>query len=154
MDLAAEDGENLVVRHVLLPEPEPDRLEEPPAARSVATREDRTSEPSQTSPMALRLKLDGTEVRAFCTRWTVAELAVFGSVTRDDLRSDSDFDVLVSPEPGVTWSLMNLGTMREELAALSGRPVDLLVRRAVEESPNWIRREAILGSAEVVFAAG
>lgn len=104
--------------------------------------------------MALRLELDAAGVRAFCTRWKVAELAVFGSVTRDDFGPDSDLDVLVSPEPGATWSLMDLGVMREELVQLSGRPVDLLVRRAVEESPNWIRREAILGSAEVVFAAG
>ena len=104
--------------------------------------------------MALRLELDPSGVRAFCSRWKVAELAVFGSATRDDFRPDSDLDVLVSPEPGVTWSLMDLGTMREELIDLSGRPVDLLVRRAVEASPNWIRRKAILESAEVVFAAG
>ena len=104
--------------------------------------------------MALRLELDAAGIRAFCTRWKVAELAVFGSVTRDDFRPDSDLDVLVSPEPGATWSLMDLGTMRGELIDLAGRPVDLLVRRAVEESPNWIRRKAILGSAEVVFAAG
>ena len=31
MDLATEDGEQLVVRYVLLPETEPHRLEEPPA---------------------------------------------------------------------------------------------------------------------------
>jgi len=31
VDLAAKDREKLVVRHVLLPEPEPHRLEEPPA---------------------------------------------------------------------------------------------------------------------------
>jgi len=104
--------------------------------------------------MALRLELDPDDVNAFCTRWKVAELAVFGSATRDDFRADSDLDVLVSPEPGVVWSLMDLGAMREDLIALSGRPVDLLVRRAVEASSNWIRRKAILESAEVVFAAG
>ncbi len=49
---------------------------------------------------------------------------------------------------------MDLGSMREELTGISGRSVDLLVRRAVEASPNWIRRKAILDSAEVVFAAG
>ena len=104
--------------------------------------------------MALRLELDPDGVSAFCTRWKVAELAVFGSVTRDDFRADSDLDVLVSPEPGVVWSLMDLGAMREDLIELSGRPVDLLVRRAVEASPNWIRRKAILESAEVLFASG
>lgn len=49
---------------------------------------------------------------------------------------------------------MDLGTMREELIELAGRPVDLLVRRALEEGPNWIRRKAILDSADVVSAAG
>ena len=104
--------------------------------------------------MALRLELDPESISTFCTRWKVAELAVFGSVTRDDFRADSDLDVLVSPEPGVVWSLMDLGAMREDLIELSGRPVDLLVRRAVEASPNWIRRKAILESAEVLFASG
>ena len=79
--------------------------------------------------MALRLELDAAGGRAFCTRWKVAEFAVFGSVTGDDFRPDSDLDVLVSPEPGATWSLMDLGTMREEVIELAGRPVDLIVRR-------------------------
>lgn len=104
--------------------------------------------------MALRLELDPEGISDFCTRWKVAELAVFGSVTRNDFRADSDLDVLVSPEPGIVWSLMDLGAMREDLIELSGRPVDLLVRRAVEASPNWIRRKAILESAEVLFASG
>lgn len=104
--------------------------------------------------MAPRVKLDPEGLSAFCARWRVRELAVFGSATRDDFRADSDLDVLVSPESGVVWSLMDLGVMREELIALSGRPVDLLVRRAVEASPNWIRRKAILESAEVLFASG
>ena len=100
------------------------------------------------------VNLDRQSLAAFCRRWRIRELSLFGSALRDDFRPDSDLDVLVSPEPGATWSLMDLGTMREEVIELAGRPVDLIVRRAVEESPNWIRRKAILDSAEVVFAAG
>ena len=103
--------------------------------------------------MAVRLDLDSGRTRAFCERWKVAEFAIFGSAVRDDFRPESDLDVLVTPVAGVVWSLMDLGAMREELAVISGRPVDLLVRRAVEASPNWIRRQEILDSAEVVFAA-
>lgn len=101
--------------------------------------------------MAPRLELDAAEVRASCARGKVAELAVFGSVSRDDFGLDSELDVLVSPEKGVTWSLMDLGTMREDLVELSGRPVDLMVRRAVEESPNWIRRKADLKTQSAVL---
>ena len=82
------------------------------------------------------------------------ELAVFGSVVRSDFGPESDLDVLVTPGAGMVWSLMDLGSMREELTEISVRSVDLLVRRAVEASPNWVRRKAILDSAEVVFAAG
>jgi predicted nucleotidyltransferase len=44
--------------------------------------------------------------------------------------------------------------MQEELEAILGRKVDLVNRRAIERSPNWIRRDAILGSAETVYVAG
>jgi predicted nucleotidyltransferase len=40
-----------------------------------------------------------------------------------------------------------------ELAALLDRKVDLVSRRAIERSPNWIRRQAILASAETVHVA-
>jgi predicted nucleotidyltransferase len=35
-------------------------------------------------------------VAEFCQRWKLTELALFGSVIRDDFTSDSDVDVLVS----------------------------------------------------------
>lgn len=41
--------------------------------------------------------------------------------------------------------------MRDELADLFGRSVDLLTRRAVERSPNYLRRKEILGSARVIY---
>jgi predicted nucleotidyltransferase len=42
--------------------------------------------------------------------------------------------------------------MEEELAGIIGRNVDLVSRRAIERSSNWIRRKAILESAEPYFA--
>jgi len=35
----------------------------------------------------------------FCQRWQVNEFSLFGSVLRDDFRTDSDVDVLVSFNP-------------------------------------------------------
>jgi predicted nucleotidyltransferase len=37
--------------------------------------------------------------------------------------------------------------MQDELATILGRDVDLIERRAVETSRNWIRRRAILSTA-------
>ena len=43
--------------------------------------------------------------------------------------------------------------MQDELSATLGREVDLIERVAVERSPNYIRRKAILQSAETIYAA-
>ena len=43
--------------------------------------------------------------------------------------------------------------MEAELAGMLGRPVDLVDRDAVEESPNYIRRNEVLRTAEVFYAA-
>jgi len=62
--------------------------------------------------------------------------------------------VLVAFTPGASWSLLDHVQMEQELSAILGRGVDLVSKRAVERSTNWIRRQAILGSAEVMYAAG
>jgi len=93
------------------------------------------------------------EIADFCRRWRIIELALFGSVLRDDFQPDSDVDVLVTFAPSASWSLLDHIQMEQELSAILGRGVDLISKRAVERSTNWIRRQAILGSAEVVYAA-
>ena len=42
--------------------------------------------------------------------------------------------------------------MQEELSGMFGRRVDLIERTAVEQSRNYIRRKAILQSAETIYA--
>ena len=92
-------------------------------------------------------------VAAFCRRWRISELALFGSVLGDDFGPDSDIDVMVDFEPGGVPGLRFV-SLATELSDLFGRPVDLLTRSAVERSPNYIRRNRILESAEIVYAAG
>jgi predicted nucleotidyltransferase len=104
-------------------------------------------------PVAGSLKLDRPQIADFCRRWKVRELAVFGSALREDFRADSDVDLLVTFAPDATWGLLDQVTMEDELATILGRPVDLVSRRAIENSSNWIRREAILGSAETIHVA-
>jgi uncharacterized protein len=97
--------------------------------------------------------LDRPKIAAFCRKWSVVEFALFGSVLRDDFRAESDVDVLVSFSPDVRWSLFDLATMEEELGRLFGRKVDLVERRSVEHSENYIRRHHVLDSLEPIYVA-
>ena len=69
---------------------------------------------------------------------------------REDFRPDSDVDVLVTFDPGADWNLFDLVTVQEELAALLGRPVDLVEEAALR---NPYRRSAIQRSKHVLYAA-
>jgi uncharacterized protein len=103
--------------------------------------------------MNTRLAIDRDEIDRFCRRWGVVELALFGSVLRDDFGPDSDVDVLVTFAPDARRTLFDLARMRDELRAVFGRDVDLVSRRGVETSRNYLRRQAILSSAEPVYVA-
>lgn len=92
-------------------------------------------------------------IEAFCRKWKVRRMWLFGSVLRGDFRPDSDVDVLVEFDPQARWSLLDLVGAEQELATVMGRPVDLVERECVEKSENWIRRGHILGSARQVYAA-
>jgi len=94
-----------------------------------------------------------SQIADFCRRWQISEFALFGSVLRDDFDADSDLDVLVRFALGADWSLLDHLRMEQELADLLGREVDLLNKRAVEQSHNWIRRREILKTAEVVYVS-
>ena len=71
---------------------------------------------------------------------------------RDDFRPDSDVDMLMTFAPGVEWSLFDHIAMEEALSTMLGRKVDLVSRRAIERSSNWIRRKAILETAASLYA--
>lgn len=101
----------------------------------------------------LQIELPMDSIRDYCARWKITEFAVFGSVLRDDFRPDSDIDVLVTFAPDAKWSLFDIVDAENELKAIFGRDVDLVMRRAIEESRNFIRRKSILNSAVVVYAA-
>ena len=100
-----------------------------------------------------RIEVPEAALAALCRRWKIGELAVFGSALRDDFAADSDVDMLVSFAPDAEWSLFDHAQMQDELSELLGRPVDLVSRRGLEGSRNYIRRKAILGSAEVIYEA-
>lgn len=101
-------------------------------------------------PLKARISLPLATLESLCRKWQVHELALFGSVLRDDFSPESDVDVLVTFEPEATWSLWDLIRMREELESLLGRKVDLVEKEAIR---NPFRRRKILDSHQVVYAA-
>jgi len=98
-----------------------------------------------------KLPLSEAQLLDFCRRWSITELALFGSVLRDELKPDSDIDILVSFSPDAQWSLFDHLQMEQELSDSLGRKVDILTRRSVEQNPNWLLRDEILRTAEVVY---
>jgi predicted nucleotidyltransferase len=96
--------------------------------------------------------LPNNALQQFCSKWQITELALFGSVLRDDFRADSDIDVLVSFTPNAPWTLLDLVNMEHELADLTGRDIDLVEKQAIEGSHNWLRRDEILSTAQVIYS--
>lgn len=103
--------------------------------------------------MSPHIKLDMDKIKGFCERWKITEFALFGSVLREDFRPESDVDVLVTFAPDARITLFDLSDIEDELAEIVGRKVDLVLKRGIERSQNYIRRKAILSSAEVLYAA-
>ena len=89
-----------------------------------------------------------------CQRYGVQELAVFGSVLRDDFDDESDVDFLVVFENNDygPW-ISKLAEMEDDLSALLGRRVDLVSKRAIEQSENYIRRQHVLSTARTLYVA-
>jgi predicted nucleotidyltransferase len=97
------------------------------------------------------LNISDEALAAFCRKWQVVALDLFGSALRDDFGPDSDVDLLVVYAPDAHRTLFDEGQMQEELESLFGRPVHFMTRRAVEGSTNPIRRRAILESATPLY---
>jgi uncharacterized protein len=102
----------------------------------------------------LKINIPKSRIAQFCQRWNVTELALFGSALRTDFRPDSDVDVMVTFAPDAGISLFEMVQMQDELKAIFGREVDLISKRGLEHSRNYLRRKAILESAQVIHVQG
>lgn len=100
------------------------------------------------------IDLPMTEIIEFCDRWQVTEFALFGSVLRDDFRPDSDIDVMVEFYPDAHPTFFTLEQMETELKSIFQREVDLVTRQGIENSRNYLRRQEILSTAQIVYATG
>jgi predicted nucleotidyltransferase len=101
---------------------------------------------------AIRIQLPYEEIADFCRRWNIVRLDLFGSALQDDFgpKSDLDFLYVFAPDRHIGWRFVDLC---EELERLVGRPVDMVSRKAIEASTNPRRKQEILESAQVIYAA-
>lgn len=90
-------------------------------------------------------------IEALLREHGVQRLEISGSAVRDDFDPErSDVDLLVQFETGATPSLFSFVRLRDALAAIVGRPVDLVMASAVENP--YIKR-AIDSERRLVYAA-
>jgi predicted nucleotidyltransferase len=105
-------------------------------------------------PTTMHLDVPLEAIAEICRKYGVVELSVFGSVLRDDFRSDSDVDFLVRFRNDDTGPWMSkLTDLEADLSTLLGRDVDVVSRPAVEQSENYLRRRHILNSAQKIYVA-
>jgi predicted nucleotidyltransferase len=101
--------------------------------------------------MKLDIQNYSAQIKKFCIKWKVTELALFGSVIRNDFDPiKSDVDVLITFEENHSWG-WEIVTMKEELEEIFKRPVDLVSKRAIENSKNPYRKNEILNSYEIIY---
>lgn len=88
-------------------------------------------------------------LQEFCRRNHISKLSLFGSVLRDDFRSDSDVDVLVEFDREHGPGFIALFQMEQELSRLlGGRKVDLITEKFL----NRRIRDKVLADAEIQYA--
>ena len=107
---------------------------------------------TKTSPELPSMDALRAVVRSVCESRPVASVELFGSAAQGTSKAGSDVDLLVAFLPGATPGLFEMGSMKEELEERLGCRVDLLSRRAVEQSRNPIRRRAILADPVILYA--
>jgi uncharacterized protein len=99
-------------------------------------------------PQLSGVTVDEARLAEVCARYGIARLLVFGSVARGTATPDSDIDVLYELEPGrrLGWEIEQLA---DELAALFGRPVDLVSPAALHRR----LKDTVLSEARTLYAA-
>ena len=100
----------------------------------------------------ISLTLSENEIAALCRRWRIRELALFGSVLREDFGPASDLDILVTFAGDARWGLLDHVQMQGEFERVLLRDVDLITRRAVEQSQNWLRKQETLDNNQILYS--
>ena len=99
--------------------------------------------------MLSQIEIPQEKIAELCRQFSVRELALFGSVLRDDFSASSDVDLIVDFAPDAQIGFMAFSKMQRELEDLFNRPVDLVSKNGL----NRRIRQTILDEARVIYAA-
>ncbi|MEA2584079.1 MAG: uncharacterized protein QOF33_2164 [Thermomicrobiales bacterium] len=103
---------------------------------------------AETTILPTRIDLPMAKIQEICLRHHVRELSIFGSALRENFRPDSDVDLLVEFEPDARIGLVEFGRMQQELEALFGRKVDLVLKEGLRR----FLRDEVLSTARTLYA--
>ncbi len=96
-----------------------------------------------------RLQASPSQIADFCQRWNIIELALFGSILREDFRPDSDIDILASFALNTSWNLFDFLQMQEQLEDMLGRDIDLTQKQQIN---NPFSRAEILATCHIIYS--
>ncbi len=100
------------------------------------------------------LDIPRNKLESLCKKWKITELALFGSVLREDFGPESDVDVLVVFSDDAEWTYFDWPAIQHDLSELfDGRDIDLLTRNGVRQSRNKWKKHEILSNARQVYPA-
>lgn len=98
-----------------------------------------------------RLQTTEKTIHNFCQKWQITDLSVFGSILTERFNQNSNVDILVKFAMEAKIYLFDLDNIESELKLILGRDVDVVSKKAIQLSHNWIRRQNILDSAQVLY---
>jgi uncharacterized protein len=98
-----------------------------------------------------QLGLSMPELATFCQHWHITELSLLGSVLINEFHIDCVFDIPIRLAPNTRQGFLTLAKIKHDLEASTGRVVDIALKEAIEYSENWIRRNKILKTAQVIY---
>jgi predicted nucleotidyltransferase len=96
------------------------------------------------------ISLNYNDLVFLCKKYSINELAVFGSSIRDDFNQNSDVDILISFVHNSNISLFEIIELERDLSQLLNREVDIVEKESIK---NPIRKERILSTKEIIYAA-
>ena len=105
-----------------------------------------TVEPSGRLP-----EIDATALAAICRKYGVKKMSLFGSAARNELRPDSDVDLLVEFKTTSKTTLFDLVHMQDELSPLFGNRTIQIASPGILKNP--YRRETILPDLKTLYEA-
>jgi hypothetical protein len=99
------------------------------------------------------INIQEEQLKEICKRYLIRELAVFGSALRQDFNDKSDVDLLIEFEPESGITLFNIVDLKEEFEKLFGRDVDIVSKKAIQQSRNHLKRKSILANFKVIYVS-